>query len=246
MSVIDYDKVAQVYDSVREGDPVIISRMLTEKQLDENSSVLEIGCGTGNNTVLISKVSSAKVYGMDQSAGMLEKAMAKHSDIEYSQGDAVTLKGFADNQFDLVYMVDVIHHIKNIDIMFENIARILKEEGRVFVFTNSHEQIRSSRLTSRYFPETIEAELKRYQDGCEIEAAMKKAGLKNILTEEILHPPVEDIGSRLIALAETKGYSMFHLISQDAIDRGIAKLKEDMDKGQVTYYPKSLMVAGTK
>lgn len=246
MTKVDYDRISQIYDLVREGQSDIIKSILDAKSVNEDSAILEIGCGTGNNTLLMSKVTNARVIGMDQSEGMLEKARAKSDDINFFQGDAVTLKSFADGEFDIVYMVDVIHHIKDIKTMLSNINRVLKKDGMVFVFTNSHDYIKNCRLTSKYFPDTIEAELKRYQDGWEIEAAMRETGFSNVGSRYVEYPTIKDAGSQLIALAEKKGYSMFHLIAQEAIDKGIEKIKEDMEKGSVDYYPKDLLVSGQK
>lgn len=59
-------------------------------------------------------------------------------------------------------MVDVIHHIKDIDTMFQSIKRVLRENGLVIIFSGNHEHIRN-RFTTKYFPKTLEGELKRYQ-----------------------------------------------------------------------------------
>lgn len=53
--------MSEIYDKVRVGDHFVIKY------------ILDAGCGTGNNTVLISEVTDAAVYGMDRSEGMLIK-----------------------------------------------------------------------------------------------------------------------------------------------------------------------------
>jgi hypothetical protein len=54
------------------------------------------------------------------------------------------------------------------------------------------------------------------------------------------------MGEYLIRVAESKGYSMFHLIDDDAIERGIQRIKDDMKKGLVGYNPNTSVFLGMK
>jgi ubiquinone/menaquinone biosynthesis C-methylase UbiE len=74
---IDYDKVSKVYDNVRVGNPEMVHQILQGVSLNRESRVLDVGCGTGNNTLLLAETSNAKVVGLDISYGMLEKACEK-------------------------------------------------------------------------------------------------------------------------------------------------------------------------
>ncbi len=186
------------------------------------------------------------MHGLDQSKGMLDKAENKSENIRFIQGDAVTLKGIQDDSFDVVYMVDVIHHIGDIASMFRNIYRVLSKDGIVFVFTDTHEKVRNEHLTSKYFPETIQVKIERYQATDEILEVMKDCGLNNVRFEQLKCKEQPDMGEYLIKVAESKGYSMFHLITDDAIDRGIRRIREDMKKGLISYEPNMPMFSGMK
>lgn len=245
MGKINYNETCKIYDLVREEDMVTINRIIEEGKIDYNSRVLEIGCGTGNYAVAIANLTQASVYGVDQSEGMLEKAAAKDSKVKFTTGNAVTLEGFEDNYFDVIYMIDVIHHIKDIKTMFENIYRVLRKEGTVFIFTDSYENIRK-RLTTKYFPETLEVEFNRYQSTEEIVEAMKENSFNNIKADNLDVGCDEEAGEKLIKIAEKQGYSMFNLISQEAINRGIERLKEDLKKGKVTNQGKASYISGNK
>lgn len=100
----------------------------------EFKNCLEIGCGTGKNTTyLLSK--SKKVIGVDFSEDMLAIAKAKiNSDfVEFQQADINKDWRFENNSFDLVTFSLVLEHIKNLDHIFNQISKILKKEGRIYI-----------------------------------------------------------------------------------------------------------------
>jgi ubiquinone/menaquinone biosynthesis C-methylase UbiE len=92
MNNVNYDKISEIYDAVRSGDPEVIAYILENKVLGHDSRILEIGCGSGNNTILMAAATEAEVHGLDQSKGMFGKAENKSKNIRFIQGDAVTLK----------------------------------------------------------------------------------------------------------------------------------------------------------
>jgi protein-L-isoaspartate O-methyltransferase len=49
MNNVNYDKISEIYDAVRSGDPEVIAYILENKVLGHDSRILEIGCGSGNN-----------------------------------------------------------------------------------------------------------------------------------------------------------------------------------------------------
>lgn len=245
MGNVNYNEISKIYDSVREGDMVTINRIIEEGKIDSNSKVLEIGCGTGNYTELISKATNATVYGIDQSQGMLEKARTKNTDINYINGDAVHLDCFDKNKFDVIYMIDVIHHIQDIDTMFKNIFRVLKNDGSLFIFTDTHDHIRN-RLTSKYFPETLEVELNRYQSSEEIISFLSKNNFTGIKSDTLTLGVDEYFGQRLVNIATKKGYSMFNLISPNAIEAGIQRLQHDMKFQKIIYHRNAPYIFGKK
>jgi ubiquinone/menaquinone biosynthesis C-methylase UbiE len=242
----DYNKISKLYDDVREADLKTVEFLISTAQLHENSRVLEIGCGTGNYLRLVQILTKAELWGIDSSQGMLSKAREKSEGAILIEGDAVELSEIPDSYFDLVYMVDVIHHIQNIYRMFQNIKRVLKKNGRVVVFSDNYQHIRN-RLTTKYFPETLEAELKRYQDTPELIQSLSSCGFLQIQEGIIEIGDDSTIGPRLIEIAAKKGYSMFGLISEEAIKTGIERIQVDMKKGvSIIYHQRAPYVAAVK
>jgi ubiquinone/menaquinone biosynthesis C-methylase UbiE len=243
---INYNEISRIYDKVRLGDILVVQRILENYPIDMNTKILDVGCGTGNNTTLLYNITGAQVHGIDQSEGMIEKAKKKCEEIVYIMGNAVNLEEIGDEEYDVVFMTDVIHHIKDIETMFKNIYRILRKNGAVFVFTDSHDHIKNNRLASRYFPETIEPELARYHSNESMLESMNKNSFIDIMAEDIVYPIQEDGGEKLLKIAENKGYSMFYLIPDEAWKKGMKKLREDLNSGTVSYSPKTLMLIGRK
>jgi len=65
---IDYDKVSKVYDKVREENPEMVYQILDGVSLSGSSRVLDVGCGTGNNTLLLASLVQARVIGSFRSS----------------------------------------------------------------------------------------------------------------------------------------------------------------------------------
>ena len=97
-------------------------------------SCLEIGCGTGKNTLWF--IEKAKqVTSVDLSAEMLAKAKEKiNSDnVQFIQADITTDWTFTNQLYDLVSFSLVLEHIKNLDFIFKQTATALKPGGHVYI-----------------------------------------------------------------------------------------------------------------
>jgi ubiquinone/menaquinone biosynthesis C-methylase UbiE len=126
---IDYNVLAKKYDLTRTADFDILNRFVEEIPLD-GKTILDFGCGTGNFAFALSKLTTAKVYGIEPSDGMIEKAAAKNIDVK--KGDHSDIP-FDDDFFDFIYMTDVIHHIPDLNTMFTELMRVMKSDGLVCV-----------------------------------------------------------------------------------------------------------------
>lgn len=97
-------------------------------------SCLEIGCGTGKNSVwLIEK--AKQVTAVDFSEEMLTKAREKirAGNIEFVQADITFPWAFRKQSFDLVSFSLVLEHIKELDPIFKETADSLQAGGYVYI-----------------------------------------------------------------------------------------------------------------
>jgi SAM-dependent methyltransferase len=203
---------------------------------------LDIGCGTGNYTDLFQKLTGAQVFGVDPSEGMLEKAREKNEYVTYKIGQADNIP-FENDFFDFVYMTDVIHHVPDINAMFAELRRVLrspdpklgKPGGVGCIVTQSHQQI-EARPIARYFPATAVVDKERYPDIPEI---IEAANAQNFTQTkgEILPEKSIDLDDRFLELVRKKGYSMLHLISDEAYQIGLQALEKALKNGPINVQP---------
>lgn len=94
--------------------------------IHKESSVLEIGCGAGN---VIEKTSLEKLFGVDISSSILNKARRKLSNrVHLFQGDAQNLP-CRDEVFKQVICSEVLEHLLSPSEALHEMARILKPNG---------------------------------------------------------------------------------------------------------------------
>jgi ubiquinone/menaquinone biosynthesis C-methylase UbiE len=98
------------------------------------NSCLEVGCGTGKNTVwLIEKTNH--ITAVDLSEEMLTRAREKVNaeKVQFKQADITTAWTFTDALFDLVSFSLVLEHIENLDHIFNEVSRLLNPGGYVYI-----------------------------------------------------------------------------------------------------------------
>jgi ubiquinone/menaquinone biosynthesis C-methylase UbiE len=102
-----------------------------QRTVAEVLSVLNIGCGTGNQLIADRSVAlDARLVGLDRSVAMLRQAQRKASDIDWVQGDAARLP-FRAGGFDFVTCQHMFHHLRHKAAMLDEVLRVLRWQGRL-------------------------------------------------------------------------------------------------------------------
>jgi ubiquinone/menaquinone biosynthesis C-methylase UbiE len=101
--------------------------------------VLDVGCGGGKTiSRLAGRAAQGKVYGLDQSADMVDysrqinRVLMVANRVEIVQG-AVEKTGFRDEFFDLVTAVETYYFWSNLAGAFKEIKRVLKKNGQMLI-----------------------------------------------------------------------------------------------------------------
>ncbi len=96
--------------------------------------VLEIGCGTGKNTEWI--MTKAKgITAVDLSEKMLARAKEKiiSDKVHFIQADITLMWTFTNKIYDLISFSLVLEHIQNLDFVFNEVSKLLKPGGHVYI-----------------------------------------------------------------------------------------------------------------
>ncbi len=225
---VDYDRAAAEYAAHRRVHSGVFRELSGRAGMGRAFKVLELGCGTGNYASALAGRFGLAAFGLDPSTGMLMHARAHPEPVNWLQGRAES-PGFASDAFDLIFSVDVIHHIADKVAFYREAARLLQPGGWVCTVTDSAEIIRRREILSGYFPETVEMELGRYPRIAQLEAWMAAAGLADLEVVTV-EAPYELTSSQQF---RDKAYSSLHLISEDAWRAGLACLERDLKLGPV-------------
>ena len=130
-----YRSLAKAYDWLCEPSAGILRRIgLKVFPPRENISILDIGCGTGTQLALYRKA-GCKLFGVDTSQSMLEKARRKLGDAAELRLEDASHLTFPGQMFDLVTMVLVLHELPAAlrSAVLSECKRVVKADGRVLV-----------------------------------------------------------------------------------------------------------------
>ena len=119
------------YNRTRDLEGVALRTILSSIDFDH---VLEIGCGTGKNTVWLQE-KAQHVTAVDFSEEMLAKAKEKITSgkVQFKQADITDDWSFVDGKYNLVTFSLVLEHIENLGHIFDQEAEALETGGYVYI-----------------------------------------------------------------------------------------------------------------
>lgn len=141
-----FDSIAKDYDKLNHILSLGVDRSWRKRALqwivdgEEDKSVLDIACGTGDFSLEIARHSDdrTKVCGIDLSEGMLEVMRRKVSQaglserISIEQGNCESMH-FADGSFERATIAFGIRNFENRELALKEILRVLKPQGRLVI-----------------------------------------------------------------------------------------------------------------
>jgi malonyl-CoA O-methyltransferase len=129
-----YDDWAAHYDEDDNATRDLASEVLRQMlPALEGVTVLELGCGSGRNTVALT--AAADVTAVDFSSEMLSRAVSRVAadNVRFVEHDLTEPLPFDDDTADLVVISLVLEHIEDIASVYREIARVLRAEGQALV-----------------------------------------------------------------------------------------------------------------
>jgi len=222
---IAYDTLAPDYARHRDGYDYVLAVLEALLHRSPGQTVLEVGCGTGVYSVAMAETGADVVYGLDLSRQMLRRAPARGGVVRL-QGAATALP-FVDHALDMIFSINVVHHIENIGDYFREAFRVLQPGGMFCTATDSEAIIKRRVPLSRYWPATMPVELARYHDLETLRGEMAALGFVGIDgCEEGMSFTLSDA-----AAYRDKAFSCLQLIPEDAFQEGLRSMESDLRSG---------------
>jgi ubiquinone/menaquinone biosynthesis C-methylase UbiE len=130
-----YNEWAETYDTdqnlTRDLDQRVTKELLANFHFE---SILELGCGTGKNTVFLAQIGT-RVHALDFSEGMIAKARGKvkAENVRFSVADLTQKWPSENTSYDLIVCNLVLEHIEDLAFIFSEAIRVLVQEGRFLI-----------------------------------------------------------------------------------------------------------------
>jgi len=227
--LVNYDEIAPLYDTQpyrsRAVDPELLA-FLAERASAGAVSLLDIGCGTGNQLIANqSAAPRARLVGLDRSLGMLRQAAPKTRAIAWVQGDAAALP-FQTGSFDFISSQFAFHHFLDKAGMLRAVFQVLGPGGR-FVLRNLCPQEAADWLYYQYFPEAHIVDLQDFWPPQAIAAIMEGAGFAVTVAYE--HVRFEqDLPEWLATVRRRDTCSQLRAIPDAAYAAGLRRLEQEL------------------
>jgi ubiquinone/menaquinone biosynthesis C-methylase UbiE len=190
--------------------------------------VLEVGCGTGRLSAALVEREHARVWALDVSGAMVERANA--NGVHAKVGRAETLP-FKEGWFDAVVMRMVIHLIDR-PRAFAQAARVLAPGGRLAIATENPASF-DDVWFARFFPSVPEIERGRFPSSEALRAELETAGFGSIEIEELRQQRTIS-RDQALDIIRSKAFSTFDLLDPREYDHGLARAEADLPE-QLSY-----------
>jgi ubiquinone/menaquinone biosynthesis C-methylase UbiE len=153
----DYDQdVKRTDDPIRDGYDGVLDWVVTAAGIDETTSVLELGSGTGNLTQRIK--SCARIICVDISTKMEEQGKDKVAHLtnrEFAVSDVLEYVAGSDETFDVIVSTYTLHHLTEEEKMpfLEAVRDRLKPGGRFVVGDLMTKSVEDEQATIAFYRE---------------------------------------------------------------------------------------------
>ncbi len=159
---VDYNSVAPAYHGRYGVNPLpgVTAALKTFVRQLQPRRVLEVGCGTGHWLAEL-QAPAGRIFGLDQSAGMLAEARRLAGGLALIQGAAEELPWHSAS-FDLVFCVNALHHFNRPAAFVAEARRLLRPGGGLVIVGMNPHAGRDEWYLYDYFEGVREADLARF------------------------------------------------------------------------------------
>jgi ubiquinone/menaquinone biosynthesis C-methylase UbiE len=230
---VNYDAIAHLYDTQPYREKTVdpeLTAFLGQRGSAETLSILDIGCGTGNQLVANRTiVPHAQLVGLDRSLGMLRQAQPKALDIAWVQADGAELPLQAEC-FDFVTCQYALHHIQDKAGLLRAVFLVLRHGGRL-VLRNLCPQECADWLYYVYFPEAHAIDLADFWAPEVVLAEMEATGFVAVTVERQHLHYEQNVRVWLDTVRRRDTCSQLLTIPDAAYEAGVRRLEHELADG---------------
>lgn len=225
---VNFKEYANKFDNYRSADQSLIDTLINMMGLSQDMHILDYGCGTGNYLAQLKAKGFAHLYGLDKSEEMCAIA-AEKTGLVVRCGDEWHLP-YENGFFDAVIIIDVVHFVESLDGFFAQLKTIIKPGGKIFIATQSREQLRT-RVYAKYFPSAYVIDKDRHHQISEIISLATTHGFSHYEVSGYKENSDYYVDNNYLQLVKNKAFYIFGLIPEDEFKRGVEMLEHDLING---------------
>jgi ubiquinone/menaquinone biosynthesis C-methylase UbiE len=223
-----YNAVSDTYDQRYEINPLNgVGEALRDLVRSINAlRVLEVGCGTGYWLKSL-QLHVRRIVGLDSSIGMLQRSFplpGSAADLVCGSADSLPFTG---KSFDLIFVVNAIHHFEDKQGFIDQARRLLRPDGALAVVAMDIPSAIGHSVIYDYFPGTREFDQTRFPPWEAVEAWMCRAELLLQPLQTVEHVCYERRGAGILEdhFIQRCGASSFMRMTDRQYEVGIDRIK---------------------
>jgi len=128
--------------------------LVVKKYIKNNFDILDLGCGNGRLLLSFKNLKEINYLGLDNCSSLLPKNQGNQNiHAKFMYGDILDLKQFADEEFDVVFMIASFNHIPSEKIrqtIMQKLNRIIKPGGYLIMTNWNLWQIKGKKTIWKY------------------------------------------------------------------------------------------------
>ncbi len=183
-----YEQVWERLPDELEPPDLELRRRFLTRHLNAGERALDLGCGSGTFTALLSEA-AASVVGVDVAESALRRARAAHPELDFQ---LVPIDGplpFEGAAFDLVWASEVIEHVADTERWLADVRRVLAPGGRLLLTTPNHSRVALLVHGLEHYSEPLGDHLHLYTQRS-LRATLAKMDFERIDVRSAVGPPL--------------------------------------------------------
>lgn len=219
-----FDRCAARYDEQRPVDAnwwALYERLVELGEL-RGTRLLEVGAGTGTLAEALTSHAGARVWAIDASAPMVERARERGVNARLGRAEALPFKR---GWFDAVVMRMVVHLLDRARAL-PQIARVLAPDGRAVIASEDPASF-DAVWFARYFPSVPAIDGARFPSAEALSSELAAAGLPSVRLERLRQSRSISRG-RALDLIRSRAYSTFDLIPAQEYAAGLRRAEAEL------------------